>query len=84
MFCLLQIYDIIFFVLLFAVFVFSFGVFYHANMYPNNLYHNNGTLTKRTAYGLFKNIIYMPYWQLYGELNLDTYGGNALNLFYQH
>ncbi|VDI66637.1 Hypothetical predicted protein [Mytilus galloprovincialis] len=71
------IYDIIFFVLLFAVFVFSFGVFYHANMYPNNLYHNNGTLTKRNAYGLFKNIIYMPYWQLYGELNLDTYGGGT-------
>ncbi|XP_052079375.1 transient receptor potential cation channel subfamily M member 1-like isoform X1 [Mytilus californianus] len=70
------IYDIIFFVLLFAVFVFSFGVFYHANMYPNNVYLDNGNMTKRNAYGLFKNIIYMPYWQLYGELNLDIYEGD--------
>ncbi|CAC5410874.1 TRPM3 [Mytilus coruscus] len=69
------IYDIIFFVLLFAVFVFSFGVIYHANMYPNNVFPNNGNMTKRNAYGLFKNIIYMPYWQLYGHLNLETYEG---------
>ncbi|XP_071149544.1 transient receptor potential cation channel subfamily M member-like 2 [Mytilus edulis] len=59
------IFDIIFFVLIFAVFVFGFGIIYHAIMYPNS----------EPGYLLFKEIIYIPYWQLYGELFLDTFQG---------
>ncbi|XP_063417312.1 transient receptor potential cation channel subfamily M member 1-like [Mytilus trossulus] len=51
-------YDILFFILIFAVFVFGFGVVYQATMYPNS----------KVGFQLFKEIIYMPYWQLYGEL----------------
>ncbi|XP_063417285.1 transient receptor potential cation channel subfamily M member 1-like [Mytilus trossulus] len=58
-------YDIIFFILIFAVFVFGFGVIYQATMYPNS------TL----GFQLFKEIIYMPYWQLYGELFLAEFEG---------
>ncbi|XP_063412344.1 transient receptor potential cation channel subfamily M member 1-like [Mytilus trossulus] len=60
-----EIFDIIFFVLIFAVFVFGFGIIYHAIMYPNS----------EPGYLLFKEIIYIPYWQLYGELFLDTFQG---------
>ncbi|XP_071126371.1 transient receptor potential cation channel subfamily M member-like 2 [Mytilus edulis] len=58
-------FDIIFFVLIFAVFVFGFGVIYQATLYPNS---EPGFLT-------FKGIIYMPYWQIYGELFLDEIEG---------
>lgn len=63
-------YDIIFFILIFAVFVFGFGVIYQATMYPNS------TL----GFQLFKEIIYMPYWQLYGELFLAEFEGNLVSM----
>ncbi|CAG2255377.1 unnamed protein product [Mytilus edulis] len=58
-------YDILFFILIFAVFVFGFGVVYQATMYPNS----------KLGFQLFKEIIYMPYWQLYGELFLPEFEG---------
>ncbi|XP_052079812.1 transient receptor potential cation channel subfamily M member-like 2 isoform X2 [Mytilus californianus] len=56
-------FDIFFFILIFAVFVFGFGIIYQATMYPNSI----------LGYHLFKEIIYMPYWQLYGELFLENF-----------
>ncbi|VDI38412.1 Hypothetical predicted protein [Mytilus galloprovincialis] len=58
-------FDIIFFVLIFAVFLFGFGVIYQATMFPNS----------EPGFQLFKDIVYMPYWQLYGELFLDNIAG---------
>ncbi|XP_063417264.1 transient receptor potential cation channel subfamily M member 5-like [Mytilus trossulus] len=58
-------FDIIFFILIFAVFLFGFGVIYQATMFPNS----------QPGFKLFKEIIYMPYWQLYGELFLDNLEG---------
>ncbi|XP_063417314.1 transient receptor potential cation channel subfamily M member 3-like [Mytilus trossulus] len=60
-------FDIIFFILIFAVFLFGFGVIYQATMYPNST----------PGFQLFKEIIYMPYWQLYGELFLEQYEGTV-------
>lgn len=65
-FCLFQMFDIIFFVLIFVVFLFGFGIMFHANIYPNS----------EPGYKLFKEVIYIPYWQLYGELFLDIFEGN--------
>ncbi|CAC5384044.1 TRPM1 [Mytilus coruscus] len=56
-------FDVIFFILIFAVFLFGFGVIYQATMYPNEL----------PGLKLFQNLIYMPYWQLYGELFLEKF-----------
>ncbi|XP_052079380.1 transient receptor potential cation channel subfamily M member-like 2 [Mytilus californianus] len=58
-------FDIVFFLLIFAVFLFGFGVIYQSTMYPNST----------PSFQLFKEIIYMPYWQLYGELFLDQFEG---------
>ncbi|XP_052079710.1 transient receptor potential cation channel subfamily M member 2-like [Mytilus californianus] len=58
-------FDIVFFLLIFAVFLFGFGVIYRATMYPNST----------PGLQLFREIIYMPYWQLYGELFLDQLEG---------
>ncbi|CAC5384045.1 TRPM3 [Mytilus coruscus] len=58
-----QMFDVIFFILIFAVFLFGFGVIYQATMYPNEL----------PGLKLFQNLIYMPYWQLYGELFLEKF-----------
>ncbi|CAC5399909.1 TRPM1 [Mytilus coruscus] len=62
-------FDVIFFVLIFAVFLFGFGVIYQATMYPN----------ESPGLPLFQNLIYMPYWQLYGELFLEQFDGTKLD-----
>ncbi|XP_076088237.1 transient receptor potential cation channel subfamily M member 5-like isoform X1 [Mytilus galloprovincialis] len=58
-------FDVIFFILIFAVFLFGFGVIYQATMYPNT----------EPGFPLFQNIIFLPYWQLYGELFLEQFYG---------
>ncbi|XP_076088140.1 transient receptor potential cation channel subfamily M member-like 2 [Mytilus galloprovincialis] len=58
-------FDVIFFILIFAVFLFGFGVIYQATMYPNT----------EPGFPLFQNLVYMPYWQLYGELFLEQFYG---------
>ncbi|XP_052079708.1 transient receptor potential cation channel subfamily M member 1-like isoform X2 [Mytilus californianus] len=62
-------FDVIFFILIFAVFLFGFGVIYQATMYPN----------ESPGLPLFQNLIYMPYWQLYGELFLEQFDGTKLD-----
>ncbi|CAG2246292.1 TRPM3 [Mytilus edulis] len=58
--------DLAFFFALFALFVFSFGIMYQAILFPNSLL---------SPWELFKDLIYLPYWQMYGELNLERIEG---------
>jgi transient receptor potential cation channel subfamily M protein 2 len=51
-----------------AVFVLSFGVTYQANLFPN----------APSSWGLLKNIVYLPYWQMYGELFLENIEGKII------
>ncbi|GFS15664.1 transient receptor potential cation channel subfamily M member 3 [Elysia marginata] len=53
--------DLMFFFLILAVFVLSFGVAYHVNMFPNS----------PVSWSILKNVIYYPYFQIYGELFLE-------------
>ncbi|CAC5379427.1 TRPM1 [Mytilus coruscus] len=58
--------DLAFFISLFVLFVFSFGIMYQAVLFPNSVL---------SRWELFKDLVYLPYWQLYGELNLDRIEG---------
>lgn len=65
---LFQIQDIQFFFMILAVFVLSFGVTYQANLFPN----------APRSWSLLKNIVYLPYWQMYGELFLENIEGKII------
>lgn len=54
-----------------AVFVLSFGVTYQANLFPNS----------EASWKLLKDIVYIPYWQMYGELFLENIEGLCTSLF---
>ncbi|CAC5368004.1 TRPM3 [Mytilus coruscus] len=58
--------DIQFFFMILAVFVFSFGVTYQANLFPN----------APQSWSLLKDIVYLPYWQMYGELFIENIEGS--------
>ncbi|XP_052075932.1 transient receptor potential cation channel subfamily M member-like 2 [Mytilus californianus] len=58
--------DLAFFICLFALFVFSFGIMYQAVLFPNSVL---------APWELLKDLVYFPYWQLYGELYLDHIEG---------
>ncbi|KAL3875817.1 hypothetical protein ACJMK2_033732 [Sinanodonta woodiana] len=60
-----MIVDLMFFVLIFVIFLLSFGVAYQANLFPNS----------EPSWYLLKSVVYMPYWQMYGELFLDNMEG---------
>lgn len=66
-----QITDIQFFFMILAVFVLSFGVTYQANLFPNS----------EASWKLLKDIVYIPYWQMYGELFLENIEGLCTSLF---
>jgi hypothetical protein len=52
------------------------GVLYHANMYPAHYDMWNKAGWK---YWRIWKIMYIPYWQIYGELFLDTFQGKYDN-----
>jgi hypothetical protein len=54
-----------FFLLILLVFIMSFGVAYQANLYPN----------APAKWVLLKDVLYQPYWQMYGELFLRNIEG---------
>lgn len=54
-----------FFFFILIVFVVSFGVAYTANLYPNS----------ELSWNVLKNVVYLPYWQMYGELFLEDVEG---------
>jgi len=55
------------FVLIMMVFIVSYGVASHALRYPH----------EEASWATLKDIIYLPYWSLYGELNLDLVEGES-------
>ncbi|ESO89164.1 hypothetical protein LOTGIDRAFT_229069 [Lottia gigantea] len=57
--------DLFFFFLILLVFIMSFGIAYQANLYPNS----------PSSWVILKNILYLPYWQMYGELFLERVEG---------
>ncbi|XP_046584536.1 transient receptor potential cation channel subfamily M member 2-like [Haliotis rubra] len=57
--------DLLFFFFILLVFVLSFGVAYHVNLYPNHV----------PSYKVLINVLYLPYWQMYGELFLERVQG---------
>lgn len=55
-----------------AVFVvFGVGIYYHANLWPDHQAMWSGGWTNWRIW----TIIYYPYWQLYGDLNLEELNG---------
>ncbi|XP_052778337.1 transient receptor potential cation channel subfamily M member 2-like isoform X2 [Mya arenaria] len=57
--------DLMFFLGIFLVFLLSFGIMYQANLFPNS----------PANWRLLKNVLYIPYWQMYGELFLEDMEG---------
>jgi hypothetical protein len=65
---LLQIYDLAFFLLLLAVFLFAFGIAAQALVYPN----------AEPTWNILFNVVYQPYFDIYGLLNPDDFLGKCL------
>lgn len=66
----LQLTDLMFFLLILLVFILSFGVAYQANLYPN----------APQQWTVLKDVLYHPYWQMYGELFLENKEGALITL----
>ena len=61
-----------FFLCILVIFILSYGVASQALLYPNS----------EPSWSLLNDIIYKPYWQMYGELFLEELEGtNVLSLF---
>lgn len=57
--------DLVFFLGIFLFFLLSFGIMYQANLYPNS----------PPSWYLLRSVVYIPYWQMYGELFLEDLEG---------
>ena len=53
--------DLLQFVLILAVFIISFGIAFQALLDPN----------KPSSWSLLVDVLWRPYWQMYGEMYLD-------------
>lgn len=62
-----------FFLLILLVSMLGFGVTYQANLYPN----------APLQWSILKDVLYHPYWQMYGELFLENIEG-ALSILIIH
>lgn len=71
-FLCLQLQDLKSFLLIASFVVLGVGIYYHANLWPDHQTVLNGNLEHWRIW----TIISYPYWQLYGELNLDHLQGN--------
>lgn len=71
-FIFFQLKDLIVFLILAFFVILGVGIYYHANLWPDHQAMWNG---KFSNWGIWK-ILYYPYWQLYGEFNLDVLYGN--------
>jgi len=56
-----QLTELVKFLLVLAVFIVSFGVAFQAILHPN----------QTPSYSTFIDIVWRPYWQMFGELFLD-------------
>jgi transient receptor potential cation channel subfamily M protein 2 len=54
-----------FFLLILIVFILAFGVASHSLRFPN----------AQLSWTILKDVVYMPYWQMYGELFLEDLSG---------
>ncbi|KAL8607328.1 hypothetical protein ACOMHN_039478 [Nucella lapillus] len=61
--------DLMFFFLILLVFMVSFGVAYHANMFPQ----------APPSWSILANVLYFPYFQMYGELFLENMKGEEVD-----
>ncbi|XP_071171553.1 transient receptor potential cation channel subfamily M member-like 2 [Mytilus edulis] len=66
--------DLFRFIGILFVFMVGVGVLYHANMYPA---HYDMWNTGGWTYWRIWKIMYIPYWQIYGELFLDKFEANS-------
>ncbi|CAG2188702.1 TRPM2 [Mytilus edulis] len=66
--------DLFRFIGILFVFMMGVGVLYHANMYPA---HYDMWNTNDWTYWRIWKIMYIPYWQIYGEIFLDTLEANT-------
>ena len=57
------------FMLILVVFMLAYAIGTQALLYPRREFY----------WGIFTDILYHPYWQMYGELNLDDTVGGALD-----
>lgn len=64
--------DLVQFILIAIFVIFGVGIYYHANLYPDHRSMWNGNLSRWRVW----TIIFHPYWELYGELDLDTLDGS--------
>lgn len=65
--------DLFRFIGILFVFMMGVGVLYHANMYP--AHYDMWNPTHWTYWRIWK-IMYIPYWQIYGEIFLDDFQAN--------
>ena len=61
----LQLTDLLFFICILLVFIFSYGVVAQALRFPQ----------ANASWSLLVDVVYMPYWQMYGELFLEDLQG---------
>ena len=66
--------DLARFVVIMFVFMMAVGVIYHVNMYPN---HNNMWSRHGVQYWRIWKMMNLPYWQIYGELLMDSIVGKC-------
>lgn len=66
--------DLFQFMLITLFVVLGVGIYYHANLWPDHQTFFNGVWTEWTIW----TILYLPYWQLYGEPNLESLRGSDL------
>ena len=67
--------DLLYFLIIAIMFIIGVGVYYHANLYPNHgEIFGDGEIWEKWN---FWKILYYPYWQLYGEINLDYLDGKV-------
>lgn len=64
--------DLLIFLLIVVFVILGVGIYYHANLWPDHQAMWKGGFTNWSIW----KIIYYPYWQLYGEFNLDVLSGN--------
>lgn len=69
-----QLKDLVEFILIAIFVIFGVGIYYHANLYPD---HNSMWYGKLSRWRIW-TIIFHPYWELYGELDLDTLDGTEI------
>lgn len=75
-----QLKDLFRFIGILFVFMIGVGVLYHANMYPQ---HEDMWTSGEWRYWRIWKIIYIPYWQIYGEPMLEQFEGtHSLYMLY--